>query len=243
MKLEVSLSDLKRTSKSLNGAADEMGDLRADLNRSMNSLSYKTLSQGGVQSTFTHLMRELDGLQTKLELLSELTRRKREEYEQADREGKKFNWGKLASFLTFALGTVLDFLPVVGNVKGIIEAITGRDLLTGEKLAWYERGLAVLGPLGKGANKAASLFKYADEALELTGKTVKHADDAADAAKTVGRNADEAIDAVPTSTNKAGVPGNSTREAGEDMAGATPKSTKTGEAPAGSRDTGDAPMT
>ncbi|MGE6666074.1 RHS repeat-associated core domain-containing protein [Paenibacillus xylanexedens] len=243
MKLEVSLSDLKRTSKSLNGAADEMGDLRADLNRSMNSLSYKTLSQGGVQSTFTHLMRELDGLQSKLELLSELTRRKREEYEQADRDGKKFNWGKLASFLTFALGTVLDFLPVVGNVKGIIEAITGRDLLTGEKLAWYERGLSVLGPLGKGANKAASLFKYADEALELTGKTVKHADDAADAAKTVGRNADEAIDAVPTSTNKAGVPGNSTREAGEDIAGATPKSTKAGETPAGSRDTGDAPMT
>ncbi|WP_017692354.1 RHS repeat-associated core domain-containing protein [Paenibacillus sp. PAMC 26794] len=243
MKLEVSLSDLKRTSKSLNGAADEMGDLRADLNRSMNSLSYKTLSQGGVQSTFTYLMRELDGLQSKLELLSELTRRKREEYEQADREGKKFNWGKLASFLTFALGTVLDFLPVVGNVKGIIEAITGRDLLTGEKLAWYERGLSVLGPLGKGANKAASLFKYADEAMDLTGKAVKHADDAADAAKTVGRNADDAIDAIPTSPNKAGVPGNSTREAGEDMAGATPKSTKAGEAPAGSRDTGDAPMT
>ncbi|MCP1186541.1 WXG100 family type VII secretion target [Paenibacillus sp. 1781tsa1] len=110
MKLEVSLSDLKRTSKSLNGAADEMGDLRADLNRSMNSLSYKTLSQGGVQSTFTHLMRELDGLQSKLELLSELTRRKREEYEQADREGKKFNWGKLASFLTFALGNGAGFL-------------------------------------------------------------------------------------------------------------------------------------
>nr|WP_301290465.1 RHS repeat-associated core domain-containing protein [Paenibacillus sp. 1781tsa1] len=227
--MEVSLSDLKRTSKSLNGAADEMGDLRADLNRSMNSLSYKTLSQGGVQSTFTHLMRELDGLQSKLELLSELTRRKREEYEQADRDGKKFNWGKLASFLTFALGTVLDFTPVVGNVKGIIEAITGRDLVTGEKLAWYERGLSVLGPLGKGLNKTTSLLKFADEAT--------------DAAKTVGRNAGEAIDAVPTGPNKAGVPGNSTREAGEDIAGAAPKSTKAGEAPAGSKDTGDAPMT
>lgn len=242
MKLEVSLSDLKRTSRSLDRAADEMGDLRADLNRSMNSLTQKTLSQGGVQSTFTQLMRELDGLQTKLELLSELTRRKRDEYEQADREGKKFNWGKLASFLTFALGTVLDFAPIVGNVKGVIEAITGRDLVTGEKLAWYERGLGVLGPLGKGVNKATSLLKFADEAVELTGKAVKHADDAVDAAKTAGRNADDAIDAIPTSPNKAGVPGSTTREAGEDIAGAAPKPAKAGEAPSAARDA-DASMT
>nr|WP_253299365.1 RHS repeat-associated core domain-containing protein [Paenibacillus barcinonensis] len=240
--MEVSLSDLKRTSRSLDRAADEMGDLRADLNRSMNSLTQKTLSQGGVQSTFTQLMRELDGLQTKLELLSELTRRKRDEYEQADREGKKFNWGKLASFLTFALGTVLDFAPIVGNVKGVIEAITGRDLVTGEKLAWYERGLGVLGPLGKGVNKATSLLKFADEAVELTGKAVKHADDAVDAAKTAGRNADDAIDAIPTSPNKAGVPGSTTREAGEDIAGAAPKPAKAGEAPSAARDA-DAPMT
>ena len=33
-----------------------------------------------------------------------------------------------------ALSTVLDFVPIVGNVKGLAEAITGQNLITGEKL-------------------------------------------------------------------------------------------------------------
>ena len=38
----------------------------------------------------------------------------------------------------------LDFVPIVGQLKGIIEAISGRDLITGRHLADWERGLNAL---------------------------------------------------------------------------------------------------
>ncbi|MBV9787003.1 MAG: pre-toxin TG domain-containing protein, partial [Chloroflexi bacterium] len=39
----------------------------------------------------------------------------------------------------------IDFIPVVGEVKGLIEVFTGRDLVTGEDLgAWRWAGLAGL---------------------------------------------------------------------------------------------------
>ena len=34
----------------------------------------------------------------------------------------------------------VDFVPFVGDVKGVGEAIAGRDVL-GNELAWWERGL------------------------------------------------------------------------------------------------------
>lgn len=46
--------------------------------------------------------------------------------------------------LLAALSMVLDFIPVIGTAKGAIEAITGRDLLTGHELAWWERALGVV---------------------------------------------------------------------------------------------------
>jgi hypothetical protein len=39
------------------------------------------------------------------------------------------------------LSIVLDFIPVVGTAKGIVEAITGRDAVTGERLATWERAI------------------------------------------------------------------------------------------------------
>lgn len=50
--------------------------------------------------------------------------------------------------LLAVLSMVLDFVPVVGTVKGVIEAVTGRDLLTGQELAAWERALGVLPLLG-----------------------------------------------------------------------------------------------
>ncbi|MBX9246484.1 pre-toxin TG domain-containing protein [Actinotalea ferrariae] len=50
--------------------------------------------------------------------------------------------------LLAVLSMVLDFVPVVGTVKGVVEAITGRDLLTGQELAAWERALGVLPLLG-----------------------------------------------------------------------------------------------
>ena len=46
--------------------------------------------------------------------------------------------------------SVLDFVPGVGNVKSLEEAITGKNAITGEKLSIAERGLSLLGALPGG---------------------------------------------------------------------------------------------
>ena len=42
------------------------------------------------------------------------------------------------------IGMFFDFLPGVGDGKGFIEAFSGHDLVTGESLAWWERGLGLI---------------------------------------------------------------------------------------------------
>ncbi|HXB55971.1 MAG TPA: pre-toxin TG domain-containing protein [Vicinamibacteria bacterium] len=39
--------------------------------------------------------------------------------------------------------SLLNLVPVVGEVKGVIEAFTGKDLITGEHKVWWERGLNI----------------------------------------------------------------------------------------------------
>ena len=55
----------------------------------------------------------------------------------------------LPSAFSFSLGSlvssVLDFVPVVGNFKSLIEAITGKDMITGEDLSEAERALSLFG--------------------------------------------------------------------------------------------------
>ena len=36
---------------------------------------------------------------------------------------------------------VIDLIPVVGDAKGIIECVVGKDLITGRELSGLERGL------------------------------------------------------------------------------------------------------
>ncbi|HRH40529.1 MAG TPA: pre-toxin TG domain-containing protein [Pyrinomonadaceae bacterium] len=66
------------------------------------------------------------------------------------------------------LSLLLDFTPFVGTIKGFIEAKTGRDLITGEQLAMWQRVLGVVPGgkyLGKVVGKSASSF-----ARSLQGK-------------------------------------------------------------------------
>ena len=46
--------------------------------------------------------------------------------------------------------TVLDFVPGVGNVKSLGEAVLGKDIITGEKLSATERTLSLLGAIPGG---------------------------------------------------------------------------------------------
>ena len=58
------------------------------------------------------------------------------------------------SFYSLSLGglisSAIDFVPVVGNVKSAYEAMTGKDMITGEELSDVERSLSLLGAIPGG---------------------------------------------------------------------------------------------
>lgn len=81
-----------------------------------------------------------------------------------------FNLAALGLLALAAGSLLLDFVPVVGTAKGVVEAILGRDLLTGQELSWWERGLGVL-PGVAGLASVAGVVRAADRAADL-GSTV-----------------------------------------------------------------------
>jgi Pretoxin HINT domain/Pre-toxin TG len=96
------------------------------------------------------------------------------------------------------LSLALDLIPVVGEVKGVMEAVWGRDLVTGQELEPWERLLGVI-PLvsdakkvfnaGDNIVKAADAARDAAKAAEVAGDvtTASKAADAADAAVAANR--------------------------------------------------------
>ncbi|NCR26919.1 MAG: hypothetical protein GPJ15_09745 [Microcystis aeruginosa G11-06] len=104
-----------------------------------------------------------------------------------------------AALIALLLSLLLDFSPI-GYWKGLLEAITGRDILTGDKLAWWQRALNLV-PGGKGARTAA---KAVDDVSDIA-KAVNKVSDAAkvgeelgDTAKAAGKmgEAAKAVDEV-----------------------------------------------
>lgn len=80
-----------------------------------------------------------------------------------------------------------DFIPGVGNVKSAVEAWTGKDPVTGDKLAGWERGLAVLGIVPglnalkaikhgiRGSRKVQALTRLAKQSAGGTGHLTQKA--------------------------------------------------------------------
>ena len=60
----------------------------------------------------------------------------------------------LTLVFSFSLGSLassaLDFIPVVGNLKSLSEALTGKDIITGEELSETERALFFVGVIPGG---------------------------------------------------------------------------------------------
>ena len=60
----------------------------------------------------------------------------------------------LPSVFSFSLeslaSSALDFVPVVGNLKSLSEAIIGKDMITGEDLSEAERALSLFGAIPGG---------------------------------------------------------------------------------------------
>lgn len=77
-----------------------------------------------------------------------------------------------------AVSTGIDFMPGPGDIKSAQEAVTGKNLITDEPLAWWERGLAGAGALPLipnvagllGGAKAAFRQKGLSNAVEMASK-------------------------------------------------------------------------
>jgi len=66
--------------------------------------------------------------------------------------------------------TFLDFVPYVGTAKGIIEGITGRDLVTGEKIDLFSRVMGII----PGAKAVGKGTKATVKGIKAAGKIIKN---------------------------------------------------------------------
>jgi hypothetical protein len=94
--------------------------------------------------------------------------------------------GEALQTVAVVVNTVLDWTPLIGDIKAGIEAAVGENLL-GDKLSAGERALAVATILPFG--DFLRLGKYADDFADVVGEGGKHADEVGDASKT-GRHLD-----------------------------------------------------
>ena len=117
------------------------------------------------------------------------------------------NWQRTWHDVRGGASLGLDLIPVIGDIKGVIEGLVGYDL-AGNKLSKFEQSVAIAGAL-------LGMFTIADELIDA-GKLLRHvannSDFAGDLVKArrglshvdelagtagLGRYADEALDAAP----------------------------------------------
>lgn len=84
----------------------------------------------------------------------------------------------------------IDFIPIVGDAKGLWESITGRDTITGEELSTAERILGLAGIVGLSELR---LLARADNVVGAV-RAVDRAGDAADAGNDGRRAVDRALE-------------------------------------------------
>jgi hypothetical protein len=115
----------------------------------------------------------------------------------------------------------IDLIPVVGDVKGLGEAATGCDLVTGESLGdwrWFgllgligmsELALARHGDdavrAGRAANSLDGVLDYGDEAAAFTARNADTAADIARSANKLANAADTTSDVARTAEKSAGL--------------------------------------
>lgn len=93
-----------------------------------------------------------------------------------------------------AVDFIVGFVPVVGTFTDGYAAITGYNLITGEKLTPVERAFAGLGAISGGVgSRLGVMLKMAEHAGDFT-KGAKYADKALDTLYAARKIADEALD-------------------------------------------------
>ena len=89
---------------------------------------------------------------------------------------------------------VLSFIPIVGWVKDVYEARTGKGLLDGHELTKFERTMAIVGAVTVGVAKFGALAK-AGKLLGVMATTAKTADEAEKVAQ-AGKKAVEIVESA-----------------------------------------------
>jgi RHS repeat-associated protein len=173
MQIELRVSDLEELGSKLRRSGIEIEGIRSELRRAMSGLSLRSQGRAEVDSSYQMIERMLKELEQSLDRYSRGVTLKGKNFDEADGKAPPFDWDKVLSYVGVGLSVALDFVPIVGNVKGLIEGLIGRDLITGAELNWYERALSLLGPLGKGIKGGAKVLKAADEVVSGINKFAK----------------------------------------------------------------------
>ncbi|MGG0824579.1 pre-toxin TG domain-containing protein [Paenibacillus turicensis] len=173
MQIELRVSDLEELGSKLRRSGNEIEGIRSELRRAMSGLSLRSQGRAEVDSSYQMIERMLKELEQSLDRYSRGVTQKGVAFDEADGKAPPFEWGKVWDVFKVITSIVLDFTPIVSNIKAVVEALTGRDLITGAELTWYERALGLLGPLGKGLNKGAKILKATDEVVSGINKFTK----------------------------------------------------------------------
>jgi hypothetical protein len=173
MQIELRVSDLEELGSKLRRSGIEIEGIRSELRRAMSGLSLRSQGRAEVDSSYQMIERMLKELEQSLDRYSRGVTLKGKNFDEADGKAPPFDWDKVLSYVGVGVSVALDFVPIVGNVKGLIEGLIGRDLITGAELNWYERALSLLGPLGKGIKGGAKVLKAADEVVSGINKFAK----------------------------------------------------------------------
>lgn len=188
MRIVVEPEELGDLHKKMRRTADEIDRLGRMLEGVWRSVDYQGSQRGSLDATWAEIASLFAKLTQQYEEMAVFLNRKSNDFATADGQEIGFKVGALLKWGAIVLGTTLDFVPVVGNVKGIVDAALGRDIITGQKLSTTERALSLLGPAGKAVKTGAKVVRLADDVVDV----VKQADNASDVAKA----ADHASDAA-----------------------------------------------
>ncbi|PWK14252.1 pre-toxin TG domain-containing protein [Tumebacillus permanentifrigoris] len=101
------------------------------------------------------------------ELKAQVFARLLKNQDQADRDE--------IAIMNEGISTGADFIPIVGNLKSLVEAVTGKDYITSHDLSWLERGFALAGVFVGGFGKVAGKV-VKETSKEVADHIAKHAD-------------------------------------------------------------------
>jgi hypothetical protein len=104
--------------------------------------------------------------------------------------------------LAVIISMILNAMPIIGTAKGLVEFITGRDLVTDQELAWWERVLGVV-PFVGAATTVGTVAAKTARAANTVGRTMGEAHNAALFAKYLDalRTAERAEDIIESLRN------------------------------------------